>query len=120
MKTIKRFFYPGAQGHIGRQFPGQGHSFRIPAGLGRTALVASSGAHGFGRLYQQGEVAKRIRQHYPPAGRIRARTALEPRRQERHDRWAVPAIWRTDRRDAIHDPLYDLRRSAHVAPKKKI
>ena len=32
----------------------------------RTALVASSGAHGFGRLYQQGEVAKRIRQHYPP------------------------------------------------------
>ena len=27
---------------------------------------------------------------------------------------------RTDRRDAIHNPLYDLRRSAHVAPEKKI
>ena len=67
------------------------------------------------------EVAKRIRQHYPPAGRIRARTALE-RLGVKNAMTVGPSLryGEPTGETLYHDPLYDLRRSAHVAPKKKI
>lgn len=35
-------------------------------------------------------------------------TAVEPWREERHDRIALHTLWRPDRRDAVHHTLYHL------------